>query len=298
MRLVGQELLMKYRPLGRTGFRASIFGLGGESALYRKSQKAVDIIERAIRLGVNYFDTAPLYHDSELNYGEVLPHNRKRMFIATKTDQRDYSNAWRQFEKSLKRLKVDHVDLLQLHHVSFPEELKVLWSPMGALKMVHEAKQQGLTRFVGITGHMDPKVLLWGIEHYPFDTILMVTNPVEVHLHSFQDELLPEAVRQGMGIIGMKVMSRGVLFNAVPNAKVLLNYAWSLPVSTAIVGVMNKEQLDRNVQIANTFMPLPEHAMDRLEDLTEPLEKTANFYRKGARDQHFPDYPNMPKSVY
>lgn len=288
---------MKYRPLGLTRQRVSILGLGGESALYRRSDKAVRIIEKAIRLGINYFDTAPLYKDSELNYGEVLPRHRKKMFIATKTDERGYSGAWRQFERSLKRLKVNHVDLLQLHHVSFPEELKMLWSPKGALRMVHEAKEQGLTRYVGITGHMDPKVLLWGIEHYPFEAILMVTNPAEVHLHSFQDELLPRAIELGMGVVGMKVMSRGILFNAIPDAKLLLNYTWTLPVSTAIVGVMNEEQLVRNARIASSFVPFPEHAMDKLEEVSEPLRKAANFYRKGARNMPFPEPANMPREV-
>ncbi len=288
---------MKYRPLGRTGFRTSIFGLGGESALYKRSPKAVKIINRAIDIGVNYFDTAPIYKDSELNYGEVLPHRRNQMFMATKTDKRSYSDAWRQFEKSLKRLKTDHVDLLQLHHVSFPQELEVLFSPAGALRMVHEAKEQGLTRFVGITGHTDPAVLQWAIERYPFDTTLLALNPAEVHLNSFQDELLPEAVRQGMGVTAMKVMSRGILFKAVPSAKLLLGYALTLPVSNAIVGVMNEKQLERNVAIANRFFPLPPEAMSKLEDTMEPLEKVGNYYRKGARGYHFPDSEETPTRV-
>src|SRR5262245_22578920 len=135
---------MIYRPLGKTGFRTSALGLGGESALYKRSDQAVRIIERALAPGVNYFDTAPLYQDSELNYGEVLARRRNQMFMATKTDQRDYDGAWRQFEKSLTRLKVGRVDLLQIHHLDSPEEIDQIFAPQGAAKMVMEAKEQGL----------------------------------------------------------------------------------------------------------------------------------------------------------
>lgn len=108
---------MQYRLLGATGVQCSILGLGGESALYRRSDAAVRIITRALELGVNYFDTAPLYQDSELNYGEVTPYARNRMFLATKIEARDRDGAWRQFENSLGRLRTGYVDLLQIHHL-------------------------------------------------------------------------------------------------------------------------------------------------------------------------------------
>lgn len=287
---------MQYRPLGRTGVRVSTLGLGGESALYNHSEKGVRVIKRAIDLGINYFDTAPIYHDSELNYGEVLPTYRKKMFMATKVSHRYYSGAWRQFERSLKRLKVDRVDLLQIHHLDFPEEVDALSAPMGALRMVHEAKAQGLTRFVGVTGHNDPDVLLRMINRYPFDTILMALNPAEVHLHSFQDKLLPRAVELGMGVIGMKVMARGTIFRAIPSAQMLLSYVLSLPVSTAIVGVMNESQLVRNAKIASNFAPIPERAMRALEAATENNSRYYNFYRKGGSNR-YPGIETMPTSV-
>lgn len=287
---------MQYRKLGRTGIPVSILGLGGESALYRQSDAAVKIIQKALKLGINYFDTAPLYQDSELNYGEVLPHYRKKMFIATKTDKRYYSSAWRQFERSLKRLKVDKVDLLQIHHLDFPEEVDAIFAPMGAARMAHEAKAQGLARFVGVSGHTDPEVLLRAINQYPFDTILMSLNPAEVHLHSFQQKLLPRANELGMGVIAMKVMARGVIFRAIPSAHMLLNYALSLPISTAIVGVMNEAQLVRNAQIASRFLPLPESGMKALEEATEDNPRFYNFYRKDGTDR-YPSPVSMPTQV-
>jgi aryl-alcohol dehydrogenase-like predicted oxidoreductase len=287
---------MQYRPLGRTGARVSTLGLGGESALYRHSEKAVRIIRKALDLGINYFDTAPSYQESELNYGEVLPAFRKEMFMATKVSHRYYSAAWRQFERSLKRLKVDRVDLLQIHHLDFPEEVDALSAPMGALRMVHEAKAQGLTRFVGVTGHNDPDVLLRMINRYPFDTILMALNPAEVHLHSFQDKLLPRATGLGMGVIGMKVMARGMIFRAIPSAQMLLSYVLSLPVSTAIVGVMNESQLVRNARIASNFAPIPARAMYALEAATSDNSRYYNFYRKGGSNR-YPGIETMPTSV-
>ena len=287
---------MIYRRLGKTGFRTSALGLGGESALYRHSDRAVQLIEKALKLGVNYFDTAPGYEESELNFGEVLPRRRKQMFIATKTDQRGYSSAWRQFERSLKRLKVDRVDLLQLHHLSFPQELDMVFSPRGAVRMVHEAKEQGLTRFVGVTGHHDPDVLLGAIKNYPFDTILMALNPADVHLHSFQTKLLPAAVRLHMGIMAMKVMARGRIFPVIPSARALISYDLMLPISNVVVGVMNEEQLVRNAEIVDRFIPLSRGAIERLEEATAPYATEINFYRKDARGD-FPTVSTMTKSV-
>jgi aryl-alcohol dehydrogenase-like predicted oxidoreductase len=203
---------MIYRRLGKTGVSVSAFGLGGESALYKLSDKAVRLVRRAYSLGVNYFDTAPLYQDSELVYGEALQGIRDKVFLATKTDQRDYDGAWRQFEASLRRLRVPWVDLLQIHHLDFMDEVDAILDPRyGALRMAEEARAQGLTRFVGVTGHSDPQVLLAAIERHPFDTILMALNPAEVHIESFQKDLLPRAVELDLGILAMKVFARGVL---------------------------------------------------------------------------------------
>lgn len=290
---------MMYRQLGRTGFGTSALGLGGESALYEHSDAAVRIILRALDLGVNYFDTAPLYQDSELNYGEVLPTRRREMFLATKTDQRDYDGAWRQFENSLRRLKIPRVDLIQIHHLDFPEEVDAAFDTNGVYRMVREAKEQGLTSFIGITGHSDPAVLLSAIERgvsegAPFDTILMALNPAEVHVHSFQEKLLPRAVELDMGIMAMKVFARSLFARTLGwGAETLLNYVLSLPVSNAVVGMMNEAQLDRDAQIAGSFRLLPEAEMRRLEAEAKPHARELNFYRKGLEGLPFPVPPNM-----
>ena len=274
---------VQYRPFGSTGIQCSILGLGGESALYRRSDQAVEIIVRALELGVNYFDTAPLYKDSELNYGEVTPYARDRMFLATKTDQRDRDSAWRQFEQSLRRLRTDHVDLLQIHHLDDHEEVDEVLAPNGAVQMAEEARTQGLVRHVGISGHTDPEVLLEALKRHRFDSILLALNPADVHRLSFQDQLLPYADQTGVGIVAMKVFARGEVFPHVPTAADALGYVWSLPVDLAVVGIDSVEQLERNAAVAAAFTPMAPDRMRALEAATARDEERINFYRRGSR---------------
>ena len=275
--------LVQYRTLGSTGFQCSILGLGGESALYDHSDAAVKIIVRALELGVNYFDTAPLYKDSELNYGEVTPYARDRMFLATKTDQRDRDSAWRQFEQSLRRLRTDHVDLLQIHHLDDHDEVDAVLRPDGAVAMAEEARAQGLVRYIGISGHTDPEVLLRALVGHKFDSILLALNPADVHRLSFQDRLLPYADKSGIGIVAMKVFARGEVFRTIATAEDALGYVWSLPVDLAIVGIDNLGQLERNAAIATAFRPMKPDRMEALEAAVASDEERINYYRRGSR---------------
>ena len=274
---------MQYRTFGSTGIQCSILGLGGESALYRHSDVAVQIIVRALELGVNYFDTAPLYQDSELNYGEVTPYARDRMFLATKTDQRDRDGAWRQFEQSLRRLRTGHVDLLQIHHLDDYAEVDEVLGSDGAIAMAREAQAQGLVRYIGISGHSDPEVLLHALASHHFDSILLAMNPADVHRLSFQDRLLPYAVQSGTGIVAMKVFARGEVFRRIGSAEDALGYVWSLPVDLAIVGIENVGQLERNAAIASAFQPMARDRMAALEAAVAPDEERINYYRRGSR---------------
>ena len=274
---------MQYRTFGSTGIQCSILGLGGESALYKRSDAAVKIITRALELGINYFDTAPLYRDSELNYGEVLPHARNRMFLATKTDQRDRDGAWRQFEQSLRRLRTSYVDLLQIHHLDDHDEVDAVLRPDGAVRMAEEARAQGLVRYVGISGHTDPDVLLRALIGHRFDSILLALNPADVHRLSFQARLLPHADKSGIGIAGMKVFSRGEVFGPIRSAEDALGYVLSLPVDVAVVGIDNIAQLERNAAITAAFSPMAPDRMRALEAATAGDEERINFYRRGSR---------------
>jgi len=290
-----------YRPLGNTGFDTSVLGLGGESALYKRSREAGRIVERAFDLGINYFDTAPVYHDSELNLGDVLPPVRRQVFVATKVEERGYDGARRQIDESLRRLRTNYLDLVQIHSLDTMDEVAEVLREDGAVKAVQEAKDAGVVRLIGVSGHADPEVLLAAIDGHPFDTVLMALNPAEVHVRSFQPALLPAAAAKGMGIMAMKVLARGLLSakaNVRPQSSI--HYVLSLPVSNVVLGVMNQAQLERDVrivQLIDRLGPMSATDMRDLEERTRPFARELNFYRRGNESMPFPSPPNMVKEA-
>jgi aryl-alcohol dehydrogenase-like predicted oxidoreductase len=206
---------MPTRPLGRTGHQVALFSLGGQATLEqggaRARDAAVAIIHRALDLGVNYCDTAPLYGPSQDYFGEVMKTRRAETFLATKTDERTRDGSLRLLEKSLQRLQTDHVDLWQLHHVGSRDDLESIFRKGGALEALVRAREEKSARFLGITGHYDPASLLEGLRRFDFDCILMALNAADRHHLPFQEDLLATAVAKKMGIIGMKVPARGRL---------------------------------------------------------------------------------------
>ncbi|MBE9126645.1 aldo/keto reductase, partial [Coleofasciculus sp. LEGE 07081] len=174
---------MPERQLGNTGVSIPILGLGGAGktplSWGNHDAEAVAIIQRALELGIRYFDTAASYGPSEKYLGKVLPNYRQQVFIATKTAARDRDGAWRELERSLKRLNTDYLDLWQLHHVSFEQELDTIFSKNGAARALEEAKAQKLIRFSGITGHHEPDIIAQGLQRYPFDTTLVCINAAD-----------------------------------------------------------------------------------------------------------------------
>jgi len=273
------------RQLGETKYAVSLFSLGGEATLNKPELKdeAEAIINRAIDLGVNYIDTSPTYGDghSENNIGRVMEYRRKEVFLATKTRDRSYEGTMRLLEKSLERLRTGYLDLYQIHNMRTKEDLEETLAPNGAVKALEELKEKGVIRYLGITGHRDPDVLLQGIKEYPFDCILMSLNAGDIHHASFQKELLKEAVSKKMGIIAMKVTASERLFQrgGIANMKQALDYVFSLPISTAIVGISNLKELEENAKIAAEFKPLDEKEMKYLESLTEKNSEEANYFK-------------------
>lgn len=276
---------MQRRKLGKTGVSVSIFSLGGESTLERadRAAEAEKIINQAIDLGVNYLDTAPAYGmgGSESNIGRVLSYRRSEVFLATKTGDRSYDGTMRQVEKSLARLQTDYIDLYQLHDMQTREDLKRVLAEDGAIKALEQLKKEKVILNMGITGHKDPALLLQAIKEYPFDCLLMSLNAGDPHYRSFKQELLPEAVRQNLGVIAMKVTAVGRIFCKKGIAKMdqAFGYTLSHPVSTAIIGISTIAELEENVRIAEEFKPLAEEEIKRLEELTAPYAEEANFFK-------------------
>ncbi len=201
------------RILGRTGVEVTMFGLGGEGVLrtHGRTAEAVGVINRALDQGVKYCDTAPAYASSLDYYGEALGDRRRQIFLASKTHDRTRDGSLRLLDESLRRLRTDHLDLWQLHDLRTREDVNRIFGRGGAIEALMQAREEGRVRFLGLTGHHDPAILLEAMGRFPFDTVLVALNAADVHRLSFLATVVPEAARQGMGIIAMKTCAQGAL---------------------------------------------------------------------------------------
>jgi aryl-alcohol dehydrogenase-like predicted oxidoreductase len=280
----GTEGPLPRRPLGRTGREVTLFGLGGEGVLrtHGLAAQAVRVIERALDQGVNYFDTAPAYASSRDYYGAALGERRREIFLASKTHDRTRDGSLRLLDDSLRRLRTDYLDLWQLHDLRTPEDLDEIFSPGGALEALREAHGAGIVRHLGITGHHDPAILLEAMRRHAFDTVLVALNAADVHHLSFIQTVLPEAVRQGMGVIGMKVCAAGRLVgDGRLKMDEAMGYVLSLPgVSNVIIGCQTPAEVDENARIARLFMPLSEPEMRNLEARTHRYAPAFTYYKR------------------
>ena len=201
---------MENRKLGKTEHMSSILTFGG-AALWQVSQREADAaIELAIEHGVNHFDVSPRYGHAELRLGPWMRKRHKEIFLACKTTERGKTRAWESIKRSLEMLKVDYFDLYQFHGADDLETLNTILGPMGALEAVLEAKEQGLVRHIGITGHR-PFVQIEALNRFDFDTLLFPVNSVlAAHRDDFNDfTLLLEIARQkNVGTIGIKAVAK------------------------------------------------------------------------------------------
>lgn len=292
---------MPTRNLGRTGYRVGLFSLGGQAAIEQPDNEAaaVAIVERALDLGVNYIDTAAMYGGSkrwsQRYIGQVMKRRRNQVYLASKTDVRTRDGSLRLLEESLRLLNTDHLDAWQLHHIDTQDDVDRIFAKGGALEALQQAREQKMVRYLGVTGHTDPEVLMECLRRFPFDQILLAVNAADKHHLSFEEKLLPMAVDKQMGIIGMKIPSRGRLLSNWPavgayargktqagplNMKEALYYVLSLPVSTVIIGCDSVAQLEENVKLAREFTPLSEQQLAALSARSVPVAQQALFFRR------------------
>ncbi|HEY8672030.1 MAG TPA: aldo/keto reductase [Terriglobales bacterium] len=301
--------MMPTRNLGKTGFRAGIFGLGGQGALEKHNNESVALamIQRALDLGVNYFDTSAIYGGpdrwSEQYLGKGLKGSRDHVFIASKTKERTRDAALKNLEVSLKLLDTDYIDSWQLHDVGIQEDIDQIFAKGGAIEALVQAHDQKMVRHLGVTGRFRPEALIECIRRFNFDTVLMGVNAADKYYYSFEKDLLPLAVEKQLGIIGMKVMARGrILSSWTPPPVEEQKHSWegrgaittipgtlskqetffytlSLPISTAIIGCDSVEQVEECVELARSFTPLNQAQMAALEAKVEPVAKQSLFFR-------------------
>ena len=265
---------MPMRVLGRTGLKVSRIGVGGYHASVPKDEgETTAIMHRAIDLGVNFFDNADCYHNgmAEERMGKALEGYRKKIILMTKVDQRDAAGSLKTLETSLKRLRTDYLDIWQFHGVGSLQELDQIFAPGGALETAEKARKDGKIRFIGLTGHYNPEVHLAAVKRYPFDTIQMPVNVLDMHFKSFRKTVVDEALSRNTGIIAMKSLSMGKMLSyRVATAAEALRWVWSQPVSVLVSGCESTEQMSYNVYLAKTFTPMPEDEQAALLARTEP----------------------------
>jgi aryl-alcohol dehydrogenase-like predicted oxidoreductase len=262
------------RPLGKTGARVLPMSLGGEGILRTtgRAREAVPVILEALRLGVRYCDTAPAYQQSQDYYGEAFraagEGARAGVFLASKTHERTRDRALRLLDDSLRRLGTDHLDLWQMHDLRDLSELDVIGGKGGALQAAEEARSDGRVRFIGLTGHHDPTVLVEAMRRFAYDSVLVAMNPADARYRPFLPTVVAEARRRGMGVVGRKVMAAGLLLREA-KAGELIRYGAS-HADTVIVGCSSVDEVRENISAARQFVPMSDEEQRALEKRIAP----------------------------
>jgi predicted aldo/keto reductase-like oxidoreductase len=290
---------MPTRVLGKTGARVSIVAFGcGSRLLSYDEDGAQAALNRGMELGVTYLDTAYGYGNgkSEERVGRAIQGRRKGLWIATKVTSRNYDEAMRTIEGSLKRLGTDHVDLLHIHNLQGAEDLAAAEAPNGVLKALYKVREQKIARFIGVTSHTDPRTLATALERHDFNCTQMALNGAlagmmngpkgmivnEALRESFEHIALPVALKKKMGVIAMKVFAQEHLVGKAPIEK-LLRYSLSLPVGAAVLGMPKMEFIDENIRLAKAFSPLSKPEM---KDMSQEL----GIQYKAQLDAFFADH--------
>ncbi len=279
------------RRLGRTGETVSAVGIGGyHVGMQRDEQESIRIVHGAIDAGITFLDNCWDYNDgqSEVRMGKALAGGyRERAFLMTKVDGRDRAPPTRQIDESLRRLKTDRINLLQLHEVIYPQDPDRAFAQGGAVEALVAARDAGKIRFIGFTGHKSPDIHLAMLRaadrhRFAFDTVQMPLNVLDAHHDSFEKRVLPVLVEKGIGVLGMKPMADGlILESGAASAVECLRYAMSVPgVSVTITGIDSLQVLDQALRVARGFQPMS--AADR----STLLARTATAAQGGRWEKY------------
>ena len=280
---------MIYRQLGRTGEQVSAIGLGGyHIGVPDDEEEGIRLIRRAVDEGITFMDNCWDYHDggSEIRMGKALKDGyRDKVFLMTKFDGRTKDSAAKQIDESLERLQTDRIDLMQIHEVIRMEDPDRVFRDGGAIEAIRDAKQAGKIRFTGFTGHKDPFIHLRTLdlakEHdFHFDAVQMPLNVMDAHFRSFQKQVLPVLVREGIAVLGMKPLASGnILKTNTASAIECLHYALSLPASTVITGMESMARLEQALEAVRTFKPMSEETVAALLARTAAPAATGEYER-------------------
>jgi predicted aldo/keto reductase-like oxidoreductase len=279
------------RKLGRTETEISIIGIGGYHLGGKQvtEKDAIQIIRTALDEGINFLDNCWDYNDgvSEERMGRALQDGyRQKAFLMTKLDGRTGAAARQQLETSMRRLKTDHIDLVQIHEVIRMTDPEQAFRPGNVIDVLQQARKEGKIRFIGFTGHKSPEMHLNMIETagkrgFHFDTVQMPVNALDYHFNSFGQQVIPAAQKFGIAVIGMKPLSNAAILKTnTITAPEALHYAMSVPVTVTITGCESIANLEQALGVARNFKPL------NIEQKIAILKKTAPF----AQEAKFEDY--------
>jgi aryl-alcohol dehydrogenase-like predicted oxidoreductase len=279
---------MIYRTLGSTGEKVSAIGVGGWHLALKHVDKqlAISIVRSAIDRGINFLDNCWDYNDgdSEKRMGEALRDGyRERAFVMTKIDGRSKKEAAKQLDESLRRLRVDYIDLVQHHEIIRFEDPHRIFHAEGANAALVEARAAGKIRYIGFTGHKDPRIHLHMLEvarenEFKFDTVQMPLNVMDAHYRSFERLVVPELVKLQIGVLGMKSMANGILLKSNTVTPIeCLHYALSLPTSVVITGIDSMEILEQAFAAVESFHPLSNEKRDALLAKTRDAAANGDF---------------------
>lgn len=302
---LGKPGEMQYRPLGRTGEKVSIVGLGGFHIGQPKlsDKEATHIMQAAIDGGITFFDNSWDYNDgnSEKRMGNALQGGyRNKVFLMSKIDGRDTRTAAEQIDQSLQRLKTDHVDLMQFHEVIRMTDPDRIFAKGGAIEAMLSARKAGKVRFIGFTGHKDPKIHLHMLDvarqhDFHFDTVQMPLNVMDAHYDSFAHQVVPVVVKEGIAVLGMKPMGDHFVLDSKTVTPVeCLHYAMNLPASVVITGIDSNKVLRQDLQAARDFRPLTKEQVAAILTKTAQAAKSGEF-EKYKTTHHFDSTHENPQ---
>ena len=257
---------MPTRILGRTGVRVSILGLGGwHIGSVKDDNEAIRIMHASMDEGLTFFDNAWDYHDgrSEELMGRALAMDgrRNKVFLMTKNCERDYAGSMKNLEDSLRRLKTDRLDLWQFHEMVYDNDPDWVFEK-GGIKAALEAQKTGKVRFIGFTGHKDPRIHLKMLNKpHDWDAAQMPINVMDPFFRSFEKEVVPVCLKKNVGVIGMKGLGGGspngrFLTHAGMTSDECYQYCLSQPVTVQVIGITTMQHLKQDLALARAFKPL------------------------------------------
>jgi len=292
-----------YRPLGRTGEKVSLIGLGGyHLARQSDTEESIRIIRAGIDEGINFLDNCWDYNggESEIRMGKALRDGyREKAFLMTKIDGRTRTAATSQLNESLRRLQTDRVDLLQFHEVIRDTDPDRIFAQAGGMEAVIEAQKAGKVRFIGFTGHKSPeihlKMLGTASKHgFRFDAVQMPLNVMDAHFNSFEKRVLPVLTENGIGVLGMKPMGDHIILESkTVTATECLYYSMNLPTSVVITGCDSMPILQQALHAARSFQPMDSSQVAALLAKTTKAAEAGQFELYKTSHQFDGTYANQ-----